>query len=379
MANVIINSTAVRNNGDIALITALEDMLLAQGHSVLIATPHPDQLREFQHRSNICGEVLGYKKSIFRLPLLADIAALVCLLSSSAYRKADILIGAPGGYINSYYGFTWRSAIYRWASRLGKKTAIYAQSVGPLNSQDQEGLAKLSKNINLIMVRDKWSKDNAINAGYPAEKILPSIDAIFLTPPSPTNSKSSKKVIGISVRQWHHDQRDEETYINIICHLSEIALNKGYSIEFISTCQGIPNYIDDSRLACKIAGIVIKKTGKGSLITINTEAHSLEELKERVSTYRCILGTRLHMCLISLLHGVPAFNISYEQKGKECYKYMTLDNYSIDYNEPLKEAQNKFSSFLAEEHKIKKILPGILAHQHQRALQDFKEFMIRLN
>lgn len=44
------------------------------------------------------------------------------------------------------------------------------------------------------------------------------------------------------------------------------------------------------------------------------------------------LGTRLHMCILSMLSGVPAFNISYEVKGRECYKMMGLSQYSIDYN-----------------------------------------------
>lgn len=378
MASIIINTTAVRNNGDVALLSALEKALESRGHTVLIATPHPGVMADVQNRHNACGEVLGYKFPAFRYPALSDAAALSRLLSSSAYRDADAIIGAPGGYINSYYGFNWRLAVFRWAAKLGKRTGIYAQSIGPLNDQDKSSLSASSKYLDVLMTRDPWSERVALDAGFPQDKILPSVDAIFLNKPSQSAASSDSNTIGVSAREWPYDNRNRAAYIKLVSRLSQMALDSGCSIDFLSTCQGIPGYIDDSRIAREIANDLQGRYANHS-INVDSGAHCLDHFVARLPSYRFVIGTRLHMCLLSLLAGVPAFNISYEMKGKECYKYLGMEDYSVDYNEPLPVAEGKFASFIRNYPMIQANIAEAVERQHRKAVYDFDLFMRRLD
>lgn len=378
MANIIINTTAVRNNGDVALIFALEAALITRGHSVKFATPHPDILLHVQGRKNACKEVLGYGFKIFQNRFFSDLSALALLLFSSAYRRSDIIIGAPGGYINSYYGFTWRRAIYRWAHRLGKKTAIYAQSVGPLNEIDRQGLHLFSQNIDILMTRDELSERTARSVGFSSDRLIASIDGFFLSQPHTSATSSSSKIVAISVREWRHDGRNVDLYVDMISQLTEALLRRGFSIDFLSTCQGIKNYIDDSQIAASIASNLQLKHGKAIPVSVIPHSFSLDELKSRLSNYRMVVGTRLHMCLLALMSGVPAFNISYESKGRECYQYLGLQDCSIDYCTDPTTAIQQFTEFLDNESNIRKQLPSLMKNSHQRALEDFELFATRL-
>ena len=78
-------------------------------------------------------------------------------------------------------------------------------------------------------------------------------------------------------------------------------------------------------------------------IHIDSEFNSYFDLVKKLNTKYCfVIGTRLHMCILSLINGTPAFNISYEVKGKECYEYLGYNSYSADFNEDISIALSKF-------------------------------------
>lgn len=378
MADVIINTTAVRNNGDVALVVTLGEALERRGHRVRYATPHAGHMRRVQARSNVCAEVAGYHAALFRRPFFADLAAVFCLVFLAAYRQADAIIGAPGGYINSYYGFDWRRAIYRWAHRFGKKTAVYSQSVGPLDERDRRGLASFGRHVDLLVARDELSRQTALSAGFPSARLLSSVDAIFLRRPAPSPASAGSRIVALSVREWTHDGRDVESYVEMMCRLAQAVLARGFEVEFLSTCQGVPGYVNDAAVASVIAGRLRQRLGAPVPVRVNGDALRFEELADRLRTYRMVIGTRLHMCLLALLAGVPAFNISYESKGRECYAYLGLGEFSIDYNEDAEMAVAKLDRFLAEEDRTRGRLPAILAEQHERATGDLEQFLARL-
>lgn len=375
MANIVINSTAVRNNGDVALITTLASALESYGHNVTFATSHGGHMRSVQGRHNVCREVLGDKFWPFRLPVLRDLAAIFSLLSTPQLRQADVVLGAPGGYINSYYGFRWKCALYRWAKALGKRTAIYAQSVGPLIGSDAEFMCQLCNDLDLLVTRDALSQRSAIEAGFQEERLLASVDAIFLRRPSKSIQSRTSNVVAVSVREWSHDGRSFDHYLRMISTLSQILIDRGYFVEFISTCQGIEGYIDDSSVAHLVAERLNNDDRSRGKVTIVSHTLSINDLIDKISSYHLVIGTRLHMCLLALLSGVPAFNISYESKGKECYEYLGIQDLSIDYNENIGEASNRLISFLDKQFTVRNALPAMLEPHHKRACADLDRFL----
>ena len=249
MAKFLINNTALRNNGDVALVQSLSNALVRNGHQVMIATSYDNFAQQINIAEGVCPEVLGYKIRYFQHRLLANISAIFLLLTDKHYRSCDVILGAPGGYINSFYGINWKLTIYRWAKVFGKKTAIYSQSVGPLNAQDKSILQASQRYIDLLVVRDVYSYKAAVDTGFLSENILLTEDAIFLENPVFSTESKSSKIVLFSVRQWTYEARDLNAYITLMCQLVQLILAKGFRIEFVSTCQGLATYINDAQLA----------------------------------------------------------------------------------------------------------------------------------
>lgn len=207
MAKFLINNTALRNNGDVALIQSLSNALVRNGHQVIIATSYSEYAKQIDVAEAFCPDVTGYSKKKFQNNVLANIAAISKFISNKHYRNCDVILGAPGGYVNSFYGIGWKFKIYKWAKFFGKKTAIYSQSVGPLNIVDQEILEASRHYLDFLVVRDKYSSQVAIEAGFDFEKMQMTEDAIFLESPEFSTESQFSKTILFSVRQWSYEDR----------------------------------------------------------------------------------------------------------------------------------------------------------------------------
>ena len=89
-------------------------------------------------------------------------------------KHADVLVGFGGGLLNDHYPGT--SLVYLGlllaAKRLGKKTALLAQSVGPILGPVHHWLArKILPGIDLITVREKTSLAFLLRMGVPSDKL----------------------------------------------------------------------------------------------------------------------------------------------------------------------------------------------------------------
>lgn len=378
MASIVINNTAVRNNGDVALVTALATALSRRGHRVAIATPHPVHAAAVHGMKNLCPEVRGFVAQRFRRALLSDLAAIALLVGNRTYRECDVIIGAPGGYLNSRYGpLDWRLTIYRWASRFGKRTAIYSQSIDGLLPGDAQALRRCADSLTLLLARDEASLVEARACGIPEERLLLTDDAVFLDAPACSARSATSNVVGISVRDWKHGGGSRADYLAMMASIAALALGKGYQLEFFSTCQGVAGYIDDSRVAREVAALIPPGLAAGR-VTVIGEAMNLEQLRQRLAGCHVVVGTRLHMCLLAILGGVPAFNISYEPKGRECFRYLGLGQYGIDYHESPAHAVEAFSGFVADKDAIRQRLPAIAEAHHRRAWVSLDQFLQRM-
>lgn len=378
MARIVINNTAVRNNGDVALVTALAGALARRGHRVAIATPHPVHAVQVQSLENVCPDVRGFLSKRFRRPWLAGLAAICLLAGNRTYRECDVLIGAPGGYLNSRYGpLGWRLAVYRWASLCGKRTAIYSQSIDGLLPADARVLRRCARSLDVLLARDEASLGTARACGIPDEKLMLTDDALFLDSPAVSPRSGSSRVVGISVRDWKHGGGNRAGYLAMMARIATQALEEGFNVDFFSTCQGVPGYIDDSRVAREVAGLIPDGVAAGR-VTVTGEAMNLEQLRQRIEGCHLVVGTRLHMCLLAIMRGVPAFNVSYEPKGRECFRYLGLEPYSVDYHESPQKAAEAFRAFLADRDAIRRQLPAVVQARHERAVTSLDQFLQRM-
>lgn len=350
---VLIVNAVPTNNGDAALVFALRNKLIEKGYDVIISTLKYDTVLNLYPDVKWIKAEYEFNKfwhKVFRFfPWLRKRIVRRRVIHNEIYNQVDFIISAPGGYINSYYGIEERMYIMKLIKeKFNIKEVMYSQSVGPLNDKDKLVLDKYIGCFDLFMARDEVSYKNV--EAY--KNSIRTNDAAFLLN---TNISYDEKqnLVAISVREWGFDGRSKEHYINLIRQMTMKCIDNGNKVEFISTCQGLENYVDDSKIAREIIETLDTKYKRE--VSVDTKYNSLDELRDKIKKYKFVVGTRLHMCILSVMSGVPAFNISYEVKGKECYKILDLSEYSIDYNGDIKESLNRLQKFIDKNKELRDI------------------------
>lgn len=374
--NVVINNVVPLNNGDVALFLSLYYALIEKGYTVKIAAYHIREAKQAYPNLPLFPELCqGF---LFRkLPFLKKYILPFSFRFNKAYRNADLIIGAPGGYINSYYSIKSSLSIFKIAKRNNKKTAIYSQSVGPLNGQDSLLFTSIMKNaIDFILVRDQFSKDTMERLEINKSKYKLTKDAAFLLGFEATPIPNKKK-IAFSVREWRDDNRDVTAFKSMIKEMVISAIDNGYSVDFLSTCQGIESYKNDAIIAAEIYNELPHSYQKKS--NVLSDYYNFHAFYKKLEEYQMVVGTRLHMCITALTKGIPALNISYEIKGKECYNYLDLLDYSIDYNENLDSALNCLDNFVKNQEIIRAHLETVIPETNKIVQKDFNSFLQHLN
>lgn len=341
--NIMIDNAVPLNNGDAALIFSLGDELESLGHTVVYSTFQLNKVKKRYPHKNWTASFLSIKW-INHIPIVRYLYYCLRILCSPVIKNQDLIISAPGGYINSYYGFKTKLLILSLYKRLlGIKIVMFSQSVGPLNQKDEQVLQKYLPYFSKFLVRDDISYERIYSLVENEETIVKTFDAAFLSQPIGYSGKRPNKRVAISVRSWTFDNRSQDIYQEVIHGIVEELVDNGFEVVFLSTCQGDQDYVDDSIEALRIYQALSTKLKQ--FVTVNANLYTLSELKNELKTFDYVIGTRLHMCILAWLSGVPAFNISYEEKGKECYHYLGLKKYTIDYNEKQLN-KSKISSFL---------------------------------
>lgn len=371
---IVIMNAYVMNNGDAALSIALYQQLCSEGYEVVISTmnyllahkkypslPLVKSPYEFNWLENFCMRV----KNKLKLPLdLEKVFIKRKVRMEKKFHNIDAVISVGGGYINSYYGIETKLYTVECLRKRNNNCPVfmYSQSVGPLSKVDKKRLDYYISQYELFMVRDSASYERCKEYS----NVILTNDSAFLL--KPESAVKGRKVVAVSVRKWDADGRNIDLYFQMIQRLVSVCICEGYMIEFISTCQG-EGYTDHLVAQEILKGFTDEERQK---IQVNTEYYSLYQLRGKLKEYDFIIGTRLHMCILGMLSGTPAFNISYEEKGKECYRYLGMEKYSIDYNEKKETAEKILGEFLNNMPEIKKQLADKMENAHKEALSYFE-------
>lgn len=376
---IAIINAYVLNNGDAALSFALYERLRIEGYEVVISTmnyknackiypqmPFVKAPYEYTALEHFCMHV----RNKLKLPInFEKIFIKWHLLLEKRLQHLDGVISVGGGYINSYYGVETKlftAEALRSQNRC--PLFMYSQSVGPLLRKDKIDLERYIGQYQLFMVRDRVSYERCKK--YP--NVVMTNDSAFLL--KPISGKANKKIVAVSVRSWNADGRNLDWYFQLIEILIRKCMEQGYKIEFISTCQG-EGYSDH------LVAQEIKKrfsVEEQKHIQIDKNTYTLNDLREKLRDYDFIIGTRLHMCILGMLSGTPAFNISYEEKGKECFRYLEMEQYSIDYNEEIEQAEKLITEFIRNIENVREQLPSKMKKAHEEALAYFSVWKIKM-
>lgn len=372
---VIINSVPI-NGGDEALLKAtiaiLEDTMANAKVFVLCNNPVlykeylPDIKLDWDWeyaflRSDSTTMSLVFKikrklryvlNTLFKLPLDSRVSRLLGSKRENRVYKilneADCIVSSAGGYFHDFYGYEKRLSTLEFIHHTLKKPYfIFYQSVGPFwEKQYFEKLNRMFTNAQKVILREAYSLNHLKAIGYNSNNVVVSNDIAFYlnkTYGASVNLDRSLKKIAINFREWRYESQSEDTLEKAV-RLCEKLLNEGYELTFISTCQGVKGYTDDSDYAMKIVNRL--DNTMRSRIHINKEKLSLEAFMAFLQGFDAYIGMRLHCAILSMIAGIPVLNIAYEDKSLGIFKSLRLAECCFSYKDNISDWFTKVDGFI---------------------------------
>jgi colanic acid/amylovoran biosynthesis protein len=261
--------------------------------------------------------------------------------SMRIYSDADIVLSSGGTYLKESYGMDTQIADYRMTLALGRPLGFLTQTMGPfLRPRYRKALREIFSAAALILLRDEVSRQNVLDLGIPNARIhlcadsafaLAQLEVLKAAAHRSFNLKNPK--IAISVRSWSHfrgksNQAGMQDYMEAVAGAASLLIEKhSAEITFVSTCQGVEGYTDDSVVA---AGIIERMPSRlRSGLRLVREYQRFDRLIESLAHYDLVIATRMHMAILALCAGTPALPIVAEYKTSELYKNLGLEDWFV--------------------------------------------------
>ena len=294
-----------QNFGDDAILNTMIDDLKADGTSIKVISNNPTQTKALYDVESV--KTFDFKAIIKEM------------------KACDVYISGGGSIFQDktsiksllYYLFLMILAFV-----FKKKTCIFAQGVGPINSWLGRFLTPLVfKNIDLITVRDVKSHQLLEKWGVPSYYTA---DNVWKINPSSQHSASKTKV-GIQLRGWK-SLTIREIQIFADCIEEKFDSKEIDLISFQNT--------QDLEVLERL-GLLLENKG----MNVNIIAYKDEnQLVEAILSLDLLIAMRFHACLVAIKLGVPCLAISYDIKVDElakdaqmqCLKIEALDKVSLN-------------------------------------------------
>jgi colanic acid/amylovoran biosynthesis protein len=229
------------------------------------------------------------------------------------------------------------------------------------------------------MVRDQRSKCHLEDLKVSNPNVVIAPDAVFaLADPEKLahagrDGRGSIRRIAISVREWAHfrtvdasvgNRRYREAILGLVAHVV-----KKYQCEvvFLSTCQGIAEYRDDSQVAAEIVAALPVEVARS--VRVDDGFHDPSELLGVMTEFDLVIATRMHFAILALCAGVPVLPIEYEFKTRELFANLKHEELVIDIESISEEAIiNMFDRMVGDLSNIRRALCQAVREQHYRAM-----------
>jgi polysaccharide pyruvyl transferase WcaK-like protein/SAM-dependent methyltransferase len=341
--NILITNSVPLNGGDEALLLATVESLRARrpDGQITVLCRDADKARARFADLRIESDLEFVKNSSERIRV------------SNLYRAADLVLSAPGGFLSDHYSIEQRLRGFEVAIALGKPVVLFAQSIGPIWKHDSiRRIRDVLNRVSLILVRDAISEGYLVDCGVAREKIHQTADAAFLwrhlarelfqTKDGPVRS------VALSFRTWPlGDQIEvEKTLFKAEQLCRQLLADPNRSLVFLSTCQGVAGYVDDSLLGLRIVERLPKELRHRC--RVDRMRYAPRELMQQYGQCDASIGMRLHGCILSMLAGTPALGLGYEEKTQEVFHQLGLDAYQVPFTADIEEWVSGADRLLAD-------------------------------
>jgi colanic acid/amylovoran biosynthesis protein len=272
---------------------------------------------------------------------------------SNLYRTADLVLSAPGGFLSDHYPIEQRLRGFEVALSLGKPIVLFAQSIGPFWKPDSiRRIRDVLGRVSLILVRDAVSQHYLADCGIAREKIHHTGDAAFLWRRLARDlfrpNHGPVRSVALSFRSWPlGDQMEvENTVVKAEQLCRHLLADPNRSLIFLSTCQGVAGYVDDSLLGLRIVERLPEDLRHRC--RVDRARYAPRELMHKYGKCDAFIGMRLHGCILSMLAGTPALGLGYEEKTREVFHQLELEPYQLPFTADLDAWLSGADRLLAE-------------------------------
>lgn len=272
-----------------------------------------------------------------RMHRLLSIPLLRRTAFAKAYRaltETDVVISSGGTYLVDHYNFDPRAVELRIAKDSGAQVILWTQSMGPFKSERaRAAIAQIASVVDGVHFRDAKSAEawDRISDGPDTKSTVP--DVVFALTANTAQVKSSRPASGsaspkalISVREWSRgvdsDSVDIQPYEQMLRSGAQSLIDQGWSVEGLSTCQGVPSYaFDDSK--------TFQRIFRGLDVSVNSAFHRPQELLVEIAASDLVITTRMHLAILSLISRKPVIAIAYEFKTIELFNSLGLSDFVV--------------------------------------------------
>ena len=226
-----------------------------------------------------------------------------------AVSEADIVLSGGGGLFQtatSLKSLLYYAGIVRTALRAGKRTMVFAQSVGPLDFWGKQTLRECCKGLQAATVRDERSR--ALFAPLvPSTLVERTADPVFLYEPPEVPpglaaaglGEASEPFAIVCVRKTAHFS---EAVGALAAAVDRLAERHGVRVAFVPF---------GGQADAEASTLVIRKcSSKPMLISLE----GLDAVAGAIRRAKFVIGVRLHGLILAARFGIPFLALSYDPK-----------------------------------------------------------------
>ena len=223
--------------------------------------------------------------------------------------EADVVLSGGGGLLQnatSLKSLLYYAGIIRTAIRAGKKTMVFAQSIGPLDFWGKQTVRECARGLHAATVRDERSRE-LFAPLVPATVVERTADPVFLyDPPSepidlaPAGlGDGSDPLVVVCVRKTAHQN---DGVAALAAAVDRLALHHGARVAFVPF-GGTPD--------AEASTLVIRKCKSAPMLV---SLDSLDAVAAAIARAKLVIGVRLHALILAVRLGVPFLAVPYDPK-----------------------------------------------------------------
>jgi len=225
-------------------------------------------------------------------------------------RGCDLFLSGGGSLFQD--ATSWRSPWYYLgvlglARRLSRRTAVYAQGIGPLRGRAARTVARrLLNGVDLITLRDADSLAALISLGVDRPPTVIAGDPALLLAPETSPRVLAERSqwgegnhFGLALRSWRSDSWGEAV------SAAARAVAERHGARWICLPMHWPGDLE-------VAERAAAQIGRGAHV-VRTRA-SPREMLALIGNLRVLIGMRLHALIFAATQGVPFVALTYDPK-----------------------------------------------------------------